>query len=337
MEASLIPPSPEWYLKVQEPVIDPTRPIVDSHHHLWREDEFGYDYLLPDLHNDTNSGHNIVKTVFVNCRTNYWDSGPNHLRPVGETEFIANISKTQNHTSGAKISAIIGHADLALGAAVEEVLEAHESAGHGLFRGIRHSLAYSPGKGFLMFPGRAPAELSRNKDFRNGVRRLGECHYIYETYHFYDQNNEFLELAKYAPETTMVLNHLGTPWGTDNFRYLRDEIFSIWRSDITALSECPNVYIKLGGLAMPDAGFNWHIRSKPATSDEIVKAHQRYYLHAIEAFGPDRCMFESNFPVDKLSVSYSVLINAFKKMILDLSDIDKDALFFNTASYVYGI
>ena len=140
-----------------------------------------------------------------------------------------------------------------------------------------------------------------------------------------------------APDTTIILDHFGTPLGTQSFREQREAIFAQWQVDIAKLAECPNVYAKLGGLAMPDNGFGWHEAAQPATSDELVHAQKRYYLHTIECFGVDRCMFESNFPVDKLSISYAVLWNAFKKMVAGFSEAEKQALFYGTAARVYRL
>ena len=110
-----------------------------------------------------------------------------------------------------------------------------------------------------------------------------------------------------------ILDHFGTPLGYGaSFRGRGDAIFEGWKQHIAALAQCPNVVARLGGLAQPDNGFGWHEAARPPTSDELVAAHQRYYLHTIECFGVDRCMFESNLPVDRLSVSYPVLRNAFK-------------------------
>ncbi|MEE2768569.1 MAG: amidohydrolase family protein [Actinomycetota bacterium] len=316
-------------------MIDPERPIVDPHHHLWRRP--GMDYLLEDLRQDTGSGHNVEKTVFVECRASYRESGPEHLRPVGETEFVAKIAADSKVKPGAKIAGIVAHADLTLGESVEEVLNAHEEAGQGLFRGIRHAGAHALHPEVLLIPGRAPANLFADEAFRNGVRRLGQLGYTYESWHYHYQLSEFTQLARSAPETAIILDHFGTPLGVGPYESERKEIFSQWKHDIRELAECPNVVAKLGGLAMPDNGFNWHLGDSPATADQLVDAQGGYYLHAIECFGPDRCMFESNFPVDRLSVSYRVLYNAFKKIASGFSEEERTSMFRDTASRIYRI
>ena len=328
-------PGPDWHEQVQEKVLEPDIPIVDPHHHLWRRLEL--DYLLEDLQNDTQSGHDIRKTVFVECSASYRDSGPEHLKPVGETEFVAEIAEESKEQSKPLIAGIVAHADLTLGASVEEALEAHEGAGRGLFRGIRHALAHSKHPEHMTIVGRSPAGLYENKNFQEGVRTLGRLGYTYESWHFHYQNKEFLEVAASAPETTIILDHFGTPLGVGPYRNEREEIFEQWRKDIAEISVLPNVYAKLGGLSMPDNGFSWHLGDRPPTSDELVGAQKRYYEHTIECFGPDRCMFESNFPVDRLSISYHVLYNAFKKMVSHFSDSEKLEMFNGTASRVYNL
>jgi|TARA_Y100000310_G_scaffold295298_1_gene326506 predicted TIM-barrel fold metal-dependent hydrolase len=332
------PGTPDWLAQVEEEIIDPKRPIVDPHHHLWQRP--GGSYVLEDLWGDTESGHNIEKTVFVECHANYRTDGPEHMQPIGETEFVAAVAaeSAEGGAGRARIAAIVSHADLTLGEEVAEVLNAHQEAGQGHFRGIRHSGARDEkAQDALMIPGRAPEGLYEREDFRQGVRLLGQLGLTYDTWHYHHQNPSFADLAQAAPETTMILDHFGTPLGVGPYQGKRDEIFDQWKKDIATIARSENVVAKLGGLAMPDNGFGWHSRATPATSDELVEAQQRYYLHTIECFGPERCMFESNFPVDKFSISYAILWNALKKMVADLSEAEKDELFRGTASRVYGI
>lgn len=334
------PGTPAWYDQVSEEVIDPERPIVDPHHHLWLGNRWtkGVPYLLDDLWADTETGHNIQKTVFIECRASYREDGPDHLKPVGETEFVAEQAKQSAISSGkAVISGIVSHADLTLGAQLDEVLDAHDEAGQGLFRGIRHAGASHPNPDEAYGPGRYPADLFLREEFQAGVRQLGKRGYTYESWHYHMQIPDFCILAKAAPETTIILDHFGTPLGTASFVGQRESIFQQWKVDMAALAECSNVYAKLGGMAMPDNGFGWHDAANPATSDELVAAQKEYYLHTIECFGVNRCMFESNFPVDKLSISYPVLWNALKKMVTDFSEEEKTALFYGTAADVYQI
>ncbi|MCK4897150.1 MAG: amidohydrolase family protein, partial [Anaerolineales bacterium] len=329
-----------WYAQVVEEIIEPERPIIDPHHHLW----FGWgkrfsDYLLGDLWGDTESGHKIEKTVFIECGASYRETGPDHLKPVGETEFVADIAAQSASADSTKavIAGIISHADLTLGDTLGEVLDAHEVAGKGLFRGIRHAGAHHPHPEEAFIPGRYAPGLFLDEAFQAGVQRLGQRGYTYESWHYHFQLRDFYVLAKAAPETTIILDHFGIPLGTKSYRNQREAIFQQWQADITTLAECPNVFAKLGGLAMPDNGFGWHKADKPATSDELVAAQKQYYLYTIKCFGVNRCLFESNFPVDKLSISYAVLWNAFKKMVVDFSEDEKHALFYGTAAKVYRL
>ncbi len=336
--AAVVPGTPAWLGQVKEAIVDPERRIVDPHHHLWDAPDRG-SYLLEDLWGDTESGHRIEKTVFVECSASYRDAGPEHLQPVGETEFVAEIAAASaaGGTASATIAGIVAHADLNRGDAVREVLEAHEEAGRGLFRGIRHAGARDPYPKDLRIAGRAPESLYAGNAFRHGMRVLGRLGLTYDTWHYHHQNSAFADLARAVPETTMILDHFGTPLGVGRYRDRREEIFQAWKADIAEIARCPNVVAKLGGLAMPDNGFGWHERNVPPSSDEFTEAQRRYYLHTIECFGPERCMFESNFPVDKLSLSYHVLWNGLKKIVMDFSEDEKDAMFYRTAAGVYRL
>ena len=333
------PGTQDWLDQVVEEIVDPEVAIVDPHHHLWPEGR-GLRYGTDDLAADTGSGHRIVATVFIECHAAYDRERPDHLQPVGETEFVA-AGATQmatDHPDAPPIAAIVAHADLSLPAGqLGEVLDAHEQAAGGRFVGIRDPLSRPLEPEALRIPGRARPDRYLDEGFREGVRALGRRGLTYDTWHYHHQNVELLELARAVPETTMVLDHFGTPLGVGTYAGRRDEIFHEWATGITELASCPNVVAKLGGLAMPDNGFGWHDAARPATSDEFVAAQARYYHHTIDAFGPERCMFESNFPVDRLSLSYPVLWNAFKKIACRYDASERSAMFEGTARRVYGI
>jgi L-fuconolactonase len=325
-----------------DPIIDPDREIVDPHHHLWTAKDLGDTpgaYLLPELHADTGSGHRVTRTVFVECGVQYRTDGPRHLRPVGETEFAAGVAEASESTDGATIAGIVAHADLTLPLdELDEVLDAHEVAAGGRLRGIRDSLSSAPPGVRLAIPGRAAPHLAGDADFRRGVAHLGERGLTYESWHYHLQNREFADLAKAVPDTTMVFDHFGTPLGVGPWAGRHDEIFPAWCDDVAAIAACDNVVAKLGGLAMPDNGFGWH--RDPAQRPDVagfVEAQQRWYHHTIECFGPERCMFESNFPVDKLSCSYTVLWNSFKRLSKGYSPDERAALFHGTAARVYRL
>ena len=218
-----------------------------------------------------------------------------------------------------------------------EALAAHEAAAGGLFRGIRHSGARDPHPEALSVPGRGAEGLFADADFRAGLALLGERGYTYDSWHYHHQNAAFAELARAVPGTTMVLDHFGTPLGVGAYAGQREAIFSQWQRDIEAIARCPNVVAKLGGLAMPDNGYGWNLRDHPASSDELVEAQERWYHHAIACFGPARCMFESNFPVDKQSVPYGVYWNAMKKLAAGYTADEQQALFHDNAARIYRL
>ena len=326
----------DWLARTDEPVIDPEREIVDPHHHLWNRG--GSLYLLEHLRADTGSGHDVRQTVFIECRTHWTPDGPEHLRPVGETRFAAAIA-AQSAGGGpgrAEIAGLVAHADLEH-PLLDEALDAHGEAAGERLRGVRHAGAHAPDRRGVGNPGRARAGLYESDAFRAGVARLGERGLTYDTWHFHPQNGAFRDLAAAVPGTTMILDHFGTPLGVGAWEGRREEVFAAWKDDIAAIAERPNVVAKLGGLAMPDNGFGWHEAERPPDSDAFVAAQARYFHHAIACFGPERCMFESNFPVDRVSVGYKVLWNAFKKIAAGYDEAAQAAMFAGTARRVYRL
>jgi len=332
------PGTSEWLEQVSEPIIDPALPIIDPHHHLWPAGG-ALPYDIDTLAADTGSGHHIIATVFIECHASYRPYGPTHMRPIGETEFVTTQAREliRRHPNAAPIAGIVAHADLASGNRLREVLDAHQLVAGSLFKGIRDALSSPLEPEALTIPGRAAPGRFADEAFRQGVRELGRRGLTYDTWHYHHQNAEMLELARAVPETTMVLDHFGTPLGVGMYAGRRDEIFDEWAEGVAQLATCDNIVAKLGGLAMPDNGFGWHEADCPPTSDEFVKAQGRYYHHTIECFGPERCMFESNFPVDRFSLSYPVLWNGFKKIAAAYNPAEKTAMFSGTARRVYRL
>ena len=324
-----------WLAQIKEEVLDPDRDIVDPHHHLWPQPSMGYN--LAELLSDTTDGHRVSQTVYMECGAAYHREGPEHLKCVGETEFIANAARVaKEQGSPTHISGLVARADLR-DKHLESTLNAHEIAAEGLLRGIRQAGACAEGIEGLVIPGGAEAHLFEQEAFRRGLEHLGKLGLTFDTWLYHFQLPEFIELARAVPDTTMILDHFGTPLGVGPFADQREAIFEQWESDIAELAGCPNVFMKIGGLAMPDNGFGWYGRAMPPTSDEFVDAQSPYYEHTIACFGPERCMFESNFPVDRLSVGYRVLWNAFKKMTLHFSEDDKNLMFSGVARKVYRL
>ena len=336
------PPAPgsiAWLNQVREEPIDPDRAIIDPHHHLWRAAGSRSRYLLADLWADTGSGHNIQKTVFVECRASYRTDGPEHEQPLGETEFVARIARASREGGGgAEIAALVGRADLRLAEPqLRALLAAHVELAQGLFRGIRHAAARDPHPEALSIPGPAPEGLMQDPAFRAGLDLLGQLGFTYDNWLYHHQLPDFCALARAVPGTTLVLDHFGTPLGVGIYADQREAIFDAWQRDIAEIAKCPNVVAKVGGLAMPDNGFGWDKRAVPVSSDELVAAQARYYHHTIECFGPARCMFESNFPVDRRSLPYAVYWNAMKKIAARYSADEQQSMFYGTAQRVYRL
>jgi len=326
-----------WLAQVTEDIIEPERPICDPHHHLWDHPESRY--LLDELLEDTGSSHRVVSTVFVECASMYRKDGPESMRPVGETEFVNGVAAMTASGGYGEIRAcagIVSFADLNLGRAVGDVLDAHLGASPR-FRGIRHAAGWDADDDIRNSHTNPFAHMLADRSFREGYAELGRRGLSFDAWLYHRQLPELIDLARAFPDTLIVFDHFGGPLGVGPYRTKREEIFATWRVNIEELARCPNVFAKLGGLVMPINGFDFHKRERPATSDEIVEATGRYYRHAIDCFGVERCMFESNFPVDRQSCSYAILWNAFKKMIADASESEKAALFHDTAMRAYRL
>ena len=326
-----------WLAQVSEPILEPELPICDPHHHLWDRD--GNRYLLDELLADTGSGHNIVSTVFVECMSMYRADGPEPMKLVGETEFvngIAAMSASGGYGKTRACAAIVSRADLNLGAAAGAVLDAHLAV-TPRFKGIRHASAWDASPQIRRSHTNPTRGMLLDKAFRTGFAELGKRGLSFDAWLYHPQIGELTDLARAFPGTTIVFDHFGGPLGIGPYEGKRAEIFAQWKKDVAALARCENVVAKLGGLVMPVNGFDFHKAAKPATSDQLVAATRDYYLHAIDCFSPARCMFESNFPVDKASCSYAVLWSSFKKIAAGFSKADKAALFHDTAARVYRV
>jgi L-fuconolactonase len=325
---------PEWLARLTEDVIEPDLPIIDPHHHLWRArpDQ----YLLEDLAEDLGTGHNVRATVFIQCGSAYRKDGPEEMRPVGETEFVAAVAAESETRPFRACAGIVGHADCRLGDRIEPVLLAHVDAGGGRFKGIRHSATYDPGIAPTAPPG-APRGLFLDPAFRAGVARTGKLGLTFEAWCYHPQLSELADLLRVVPDTKIVLNHLGGPLGVGPYEGKREEVFALWSCSMRDLARFPNLFVKLGGLAMNVNGFGYHHQVLPPGSGEMAGAWGPYMDIAIDAFGAARCMFESNFPVDKGMCSYPVLWNAFKRIAAGRSEAEKADLFHGTAARFYGL
>ena len=333
----------DWLALTQEPTLEPDLPICDPHHHFWdfRTARIPYQrYLLHELAADIQSGHNVRSTVFIEARAMYRVDGPEELRPVGEVEFVQGLaaaSASGLYGPGRAAASIIGHANLLLGDRVAPVLEALKAASPNRFRGIRHSVTWDPHPEVENTAAhRMQAQLA-NEQFRAGARVLAHMGLTLEAWMYFPQLPELAEFARAIPNLQIILNHIGGLIRTGPYAGKDDEVFANWRRGVAAVAECPNVTIKLGGMGMPRTGFDWHTRASPIGSEALAASLAPYMNFCIEKFGPNRCMFESNFPVDKVSFSYHVMYNAFKRLSQGYSANERAAMFHDTAVCTYRV
>ena len=333
----------DWLALTQEPILEPDLPICDPHHHFWdfRTARIPYQrYLLHELAADMQSGHNVRSTVFIEARAMYRVEGPEEMRPIGEVEFVQGLaaaSASGLYGPGRAAASIIGHANLLLGDRVAPVLEALKAASPNRFRGIRHSVTWDPHPEVENTAAhRMQAQLA-NDQFRAGARVLARMGLTLEGWLYFPQLPELAEFARAIPNLQIILNHIGGLIRTGPYAGKDDEVFATWRRGVTAVAECPNVTIKLGGMGMPRTGFDWHTRASPIGSEELAAAMAPYMNFCIEKFGPNRCMFESNFPVDKVSFSYHVMYNAFKRLSQGYSVNERTTMFHDTAVRTYRV
>lgn len=328
-----------WLARRQEPILEPALPIIDPHHHLW--DHPGERYFLDDLLRDTATGHDIRATVFIQCGAMYRAEGPEAERPIGETEFVngvAAMSATGQYGPTRACAGIVGMVDLTMPEAeVARLLEAHRAAAGPRFKGVRNRTAWNPSpevRSNLVTPPPGPLE---HPGFVAGARVLARMGLTLDVWAYHTQLPLVAALARAVPELTVIVDHVGGPLGVGPYRGKRDAVFADWAPAMRALAALPNTVVKLGGLAMQVGGFDFHEAPEPPGSEQLATAWKPYIETCIEAWGPARCMFESNFPVDKGMCGYAVLWNAFKRLAAGASASEKAALFAGTAARVYGM
>jgi L-fuconolactonase len=345
-----------------EPIIDPDLPIVDAHHHLWllsgetlaamaARDSISARsllptfrrkarYLLDDFLEDVNSGHNVRASVFIDARAMYRCRGPEMMKSVGEVEFVNGVAAAADSGLFGDVRAcagIVSGVDLRLGDAVQEVLRAHIQAGGQRYRGIRCPGVVHDDDANILGASVGVPHLMLDTTFRAGFRHLQPLGLSFEAWVLEPQLPDLIDLAHAFPDTQIILNHVGAPVGVGRYAGQREQRFPLWRDNIRALSKCENVAIKLGGLGIPFGGFKTYMATPPATSEELAAEWRPYIETCIEVFGVNRCMFESNFPVDSAAGSYSVIWNAFKRIVRGASSQEKASLFSGTATKVYRL
>lgn len=335
---SLKPPNPAWLAKVSEPVLEPDLPSVDPHHHLWERGDMIYMYR--DLLEDLQAGHNIVSTVFIDCRSMYRKEGPTELRPIGETEFVNGVAAmfaSGSYGTSRACAGIVSYADLRLGAKAREVLEAQVAAGNGRFRGIRYATGWDKHGEIRPTHTNPPQGLMADKTWREGFAQLGKLGLTFDAWLYHPQLSELGELAGAFPDIAIILDHVGGPLGYGPYGSRHKEEFAAWKASMATLARHANVTVKVGGLGMPMGWFDFYDRPAPPTSQMLADAFKPWVETCIELFGAERCMFESNFPVDKGSYSYRTLWNAFKRLTKKVSNQERQDLFEGTASQVYRL
>ena len=321
-----------------EPILDPDMPIVDPHHHLWQRAD--HRYLLDELRADLETGHNVVATVFLECRSMYRRDGPPQMRPVGETEFVAGIaamSASGNYGATRVAAGIVGYADLTLGDRVEPVLLAQLRAGGGRFRGVRHSAGYDVDPIIGNSRPDMQPQLYARPDFRAGLARLAALGLSFDAWLYHPQLSDIVDLARAFPATPIVMGHVGGFLGYGPYAGRHPEEFARWKAAMAELATCPNVTVKLGGMINRGAGFDFHTAATAPSAAQMAEIWRPHVETCIELFGAERCMFESNFPVDKMAIGYAALWNAFKRIVAGASHDQKRALFAGTAARFYRL
>ena len=326
-------PDDAWLALVHEEALEPELEIVDPHHHLWVRP--GQTYLLPEFANDLSGGHNVVATVYAECRSMYRRDGPEELRSLGETEFVAGcgaMADSGTFGEARACRAMFGRVELMLGDAVRDVFERHIERSGGRFRGVRYSTAWDAGD---RIPNVVP---DRHRLLEPSVRRavavMAEMGLSLDVWVYHPQLDDVVELAAAHPDLTIILNHTGAPILGGAYRDRREEVFRDWRRGMERLATHGNVLIKLGALPIRRSGDGID-RSLPPASDEVAGAWKPWMEVCIEAFGPARSMFESNFPVQKLWSSYQVTWNAFKRIAAGASEDERQQLFAGAARRAY--
>ncbi len=323
------PTDESWLARHVEDIIDPDLPIIDPHHHLWERD--GSTYLLPELLTDLRSGHNIVASVFEECRSMYRTDGPEEEASLGETEFVAGIAAQAGNGVCARM---VGRVDMMLGDRAAGLLERHIESSGGRFTAVRQSTAWDASdRVHKVVP---TAGMLRDPTFRQGVACLARLGLAFDAWVYHPQIPEVAELAGWFPGTQIVLNHVGSPILGGPYADRRDAVFADWRASMTALARHRNVTVKLGALPIRLPGSTAN-REMPPSSAEVAAAWRPWLETCIELFGAERCMFESNFPVQKRWCSYAVAWNAFKRIASDATAAEKTALFAGTAARVYRV
>jgi L-fuconolactonase len=328
----IYPPRPQWLARqAPEAALEPDLPIIDTHFHFL--DLPGFRYMGADWEAEHAScGHRIVGSVYAEAQTGYRSEGPEALKPVGEVELVVRESRGRPGMA----MGIVGHADLLLGDAVTETLAAQVEAGEGRFKGIRYALASDPDPAIAVHH-RPPADWSTDARIHAGLRVLQRMDLSFDSWAFFHQQDRIAALAREHADLNIVALHCGGLLGYGPYAGKADEVFQAWRANMTQLAACPNVNVKLGGTFGRLAAYDYLNTEVPEPSTALAAAARPYLLTLIDLFGPGRCMFESNYPVDTVFSGYGVLWNTYKRVTADFTENEKIAMYGGTARRVYRL
>ncbi|WP_170235335.1 amidohydrolase family protein [Verticiella sediminum] len=331
-----------WYgTTARETAIEPAFPIVDPHHHLFNTASDKLYYRMEDLAADLSGGHRVLGTVYVEAYSAGWrKDGPEAYRSVGEVERIVGLTEQplpMSWGSSHIAAGIVSSVDLAAGDDIAPVLAAHKEAGVGRLRGVRHHTAYDSGSVGSLNKHQPSPQLMAEPKFRQGMAQLQRAGLSFDAWVYHTQLADLADLAAAFPEVDVVVNHMGGLIGVAEHREQREAALKTWRQGLAELARHPNVKVKVGGMGMPVFGFGFEHAAKPASSDDLARAWAPLVEVCLETFGTGRCMFESNFPVDKQSAGYNEVWNAFKKLSASLSADERRDVFYRTACEVYRL
>jgi len=327
----------EWLALRTEEVIEPARPIVDPHHHFWRR---ASPYFEDELLQDLRCGHNLRGTVYVECGSMYRADGDPRFASLGEVEWVNGIAArfaSGLHGPLRACAGIVGRVDLTLGAFAGEVLRAMAARAPDRLRGIRQMAAWDASSEVNVAMRPPPRDLLADPRFREGFAQLAPLGLSFDVWAYHPQLPQVLDLVDAFPDTTVVIDHVGGVVLKGPYAGRHDEVFAVWSQSMRALAQRPNVRVKIGGLNSRLHGFDFMDRPLPPTSQELADAWRPCVETCIEAFGPARAMFESNFPPDKCGCSARVLWNAFKRLSTGCSESEKADLFAGTAIRTYRL
>lgn len=323
-----------------EPILDPDIAIVDAHHHLFEKPALRY--MLEEFLDDVRAGHRIIASVYVEATAFHRADGPEVLRPLGEIEFANGVGAmcASGHYGDIRLcAAIVGYADLRMGDSVGWLFDRALATAPERFRGIRQITMEHPSDAPFryFFTGRPPAGVFQHPKFRDGLRQLAQRNLIYDATGFHLQLPDISALADAFPDTTIVVNHMTVAMGLEMNTEERNALFREWRENLRDTAQRPNVVCKIGGMGMPIWGFGFETRKDAVGYKELAETWRPFVESAIECFGTNRCMMESNFPPDGRSCGYVPTWNALKHIVSEASAEEKADLFHKTASRVYRI